>query len=438
MSARFNKPPGWPQPPAGWEPARDWAPDPSWPTPPLGWRLWIIDPAPQWPASAATAPIPSIPARPAAPPNAQSAQNATGRRKRPANMPRPANRRNPNPQPAPMPPAPPLPPSLTSMVIDLGTPAQQRARASGPTSARMIGWGALGGTVLLAVAGLTVRTLGDGTLTAAPPNPLVRSAQTATPSTSSADGPAPASSIDQASTRADAGTALAGLAKLTVQEREPSLDAARATFGSARRDTDANGCDQRNDVLRRDLTRTTLRAGTHGCAVLAGTLHDPYTGRKIKFRRTPGGHALVRIDHLVSVGDAWTKGARNWSAAKRTAFVTDPLNLQAVSAEVIADKGESDASGWLPQATEYRCTYVARQVAVKRKYGIWVTAAERTTIAGILAGCKGQRLPRAKLIELGGSPSKDVRTTRPGKSPRPAAPKPKSQRPNPKPADAAN
>jgi hypothetical protein len=155
-------------------------------------------------------------------------------------------------------------------------------------------------------------------------------------------------------------------------------------------------------------------------------LSDPYTGRKIKFGR-PGGHVSVRIDHLVSVRDAWTKGAQNWSAAKRTAFVTDPLNLQAVSAEAISGKGGADASRWLPEAAPYRCTYVARQIVVKRKYGIWVTAAERTAIAGVLAGCKGQKLPRARLIELGGAPSTDA-----------AASKPKSQPPSPKPASAAN
>ena len=38
---RFNPPPNWPQPPAGWAPPPDWEPDPSWPQPPFGWQLWI-------------------------------------------------------------------------------------------------------------------------------------------------------------------------------------------------------------------------------------------------------------------------------------------------------------------------------------------------------------------------------------------------------------
>jgi hypothetical protein len=40
---RFNPPPNWPQPPAGWSPPPDWVPDPSWPQPPSDWPLWIAD-----------------------------------------------------------------------------------------------------------------------------------------------------------------------------------------------------------------------------------------------------------------------------------------------------------------------------------------------------------------------------------------------------------
>lgn len=44
---RFNAPPGWPQPPAGWVPPAGWKPDPAWPEPPPGWQLWIQDEAPE-------------------------------------------------------------------------------------------------------------------------------------------------------------------------------------------------------------------------------------------------------------------------------------------------------------------------------------------------------------------------------------------------------
>jgi hypothetical protein len=40
---RFNPPPNWPKPPAGWAPPPGWKPDPSWPSPPDGWHLWLPD-----------------------------------------------------------------------------------------------------------------------------------------------------------------------------------------------------------------------------------------------------------------------------------------------------------------------------------------------------------------------------------------------------------
>lgn len=40
---KFNPPPNWPQPPAGWVPPPAWKPDPSWPPPPVGWVLWLPD-----------------------------------------------------------------------------------------------------------------------------------------------------------------------------------------------------------------------------------------------------------------------------------------------------------------------------------------------------------------------------------------------------------
>jgi len=41
MTTRFNPPPNWPQPPAGWVYPVDWQPDPHWPAPPDGWPFWV-------------------------------------------------------------------------------------------------------------------------------------------------------------------------------------------------------------------------------------------------------------------------------------------------------------------------------------------------------------------------------------------------------------
>jgi len=40
---KFNPPPNWPAPPAGFTPEPGWTPDPSLPAPPPGWQLWVED-----------------------------------------------------------------------------------------------------------------------------------------------------------------------------------------------------------------------------------------------------------------------------------------------------------------------------------------------------------------------------------------------------------
>ena len=118
-------------------------------------------------------------------------------------------------------------------------------------------------------------------------------------------------------------SALAALATLKVKGRAPKTGYDRALFGQAWADVDRNGCDTRNDVLRRDLTAYVLKTGTHGCLVLSGTLHDPYTGTTIAFVRGQSTSAKVQIDHVVALSDAWQKGAQQWSTSRRTAYAND-------------------------------------------------------------------------------------------------------------------
>lgn len=192
--------------------------------------------------------------------------------------------------------------------------------------------------------------------------------------------------------RVDVAAARAALAALPVKGRAPMTGYDRAAFGPAwSDDTDDrwghNGCDTRNDVLRRDLTDLALKPGTHGCLVLTGTLHDPYGGTTIRFVRGVGTSIAVQIDHVVALGDAWQKGAQRWSAEKRQAFANDPRELLAVSGPLNSAKRDGDAATWLPPYKPFRCAYVARQVAVKAAYGLWVTPAEHDAIGRVLQGC---------------------------------------------------
>jgi uncharacterized protein DUF1524 len=187
------------------------------------------------------------------------------------------------------------------------------------------------------------------------------------------------------------GAALA-LSVIAVKGRAPMTGYDRDLFGQAWSDDNAdpfghNGCDTRNDVLRRDLVRPVVEAGTHDCVVLSGVLNDPYTGDPIRFLRGETTSIAVQIDHVVALGDAWQTGAQQWSADKRQDFANDPLNLLAVDGPQNESKGDGDAATWLPPDRGFWCVYVARQVTVKAKYGLWMTAAEQSRIGQILAGC---------------------------------------------------
>jgi hypothetical protein len=104
-------------------------------------------------------------------------------------------------------------------------------------------------------------------------------------------------------------------------------------------------------------------------------------------------------------------------------LANDPLNLLAVSGPANASKGAGDAATWLPKAKSYRCSYVARQVAVKAKYGLAVTSAERSTIARILSSYPTMKVPTGGVAKLGGAPL--YAGALPGSTPKPM-PKPSS------------
>ena len=179
------------------------------------------------------------------------------------------------------------------------------------------------------------------------------------------------------------------LAELPIKGRAPKTDYAREQFGAGWAEVD--GCDMRNVILQRDLDAT--RLSTDGCVVISGTLQDPYTGKTIKFTRGTDTSSDVQIDHVVALSDAWQKGAQTLDEADRAQFANDPLNLLAVNGPTNQQKGDADAASWLPPNKDYRCRYVARQIAVKREYNLWVTQAEHDAMERILSRCPSQILP---------------------------------------------
>ncbi|MFF0345321.1 HNH endonuclease family protein [Kribbella sp. NPDC004875] len=147
-----------------------------------------------------------------------------------------------------------------------------------------------------------------------------------------------------------------------------------------------NGCDTRNDVLAAQLTAVEYR-GRSRCVVIAGVLLvDPYTGRRIEFRKAAASR--VQIDHVYPLARAWDMGAARWPLQRRVDFANDQAaNLLAVDGPANASKNDDGPGEWLPLNRGYRCTYVLRYLLVARKYKLPITAADRGAAQAIIQSC---------------------------------------------------
>lgn len=183
-----------------------------------------------------------------------------------------------------------------------------------------------------------------------------------------------------------ANSAAGVLETLAVKGRAPKTGYSRDQFGSGW--ATVNGCDTRNIILYRDLQNASLN---DTCEVISGTLHDPYTGKTIEFSRDSS--ADIQIDHVVALSDSWQTGSQFFTRAQRIQLANDPLELLAVDGPANQQKGDADAATWLPSNKPFRCGYIARQIAIKQKYALWVTSAEKDAMKAVLNTCPGQALP---------------------------------------------
>ncbi len=251
------------------------------------------------------------------------------------------------------------------------------------TSLVIAGCGATASTKTTASTPATTTAHVERTETAAGPTATTTHSSTST---------RPAARTTGGEPLAQTGTASAALEALPVKGRAPKTGYSRDQFGDGW--ASVAGCDTRDRILARDLTRKTYGAGDD-CRIQSGVLRDPYTAQTIMYVR--GGASEVDIDHVVALGDAWQKGAQQWSPGRREVFANDPLELLAVSSTANRVKGDGDAATWLPSNKSFRCDYVARQIAVKQTYGLWVTPAEHDAMAHVLSRCPGQKLPKSSL-----------------------------------------
>ncbi|MEU3852000.1 HNH endonuclease family protein [Streptomyces sp. NPDC029554] len=179
----------------------------------------------------------------------------------------------------------------------------------------------------------------------------------------------------------DKARARALIEKVATKGRGPRTGYDRDEFGyawmdSAPRDVpySHNGCDSRNDLLKRDGRDLRFRAGSN-CVVTAMTLHDPYTGKVIEWTKSQA--IKVQIDHVMPLSYDWQMGASRWTKDKRESIANDPLNLVPVDGPTNSAKGDSGPASWLPPDRRIRCAYSVRFAQVSLKYDLPVTSADK-------------------------------------------------------------
>lgn len=217
------------------------------------------------------------------------------------------------------------------------------------------------------------------------------------PSESPSAAPGPSTSPTSEGTF-DAATITALLAQARTIDRQPDVPGYDrdcgpgdgCSFGTAwTDDTDApdghNGCDTRNDVLRRTLSDVRFKDGSNDCDVTAGRLTDPYRGVEMAYE-TEGSQ--IHVDHLVPLAAAWDLGAAQWTPERRARFANDTaLELLAVNGGANQSKGDSTPASWLPPNKPYRCEYVVRYLRATQAYDLPLTRADVDVIRGVARKC---------------------------------------------------
>jgi hypothetical protein len=186
--------------------------------------------------------------------------------------------------------------------------------------------------------------------------------------------------ITSAKDREDARDVISGV---TTKGRGPKTGYDREAFGYAWADNAdgvplaRNGCDTRNDLLKRDGQDVKYRSGSD-CVIVSMTLYDPYTGKTIEWRKEDA--AAVQIDHVMPLSYDWQMGASRWSDAKRKQIANDPLNLVPVDGSANSAKGDSGPASWLPPSKRIRCAYAVRFAQVALKYDLSVTDPDKAAM----------------------------------------------------------
>ncbi|MFF1506390.1 HNH endonuclease [Streptomyces sp. NPDC058326] len=129
----------------------------------------------------------------------------------------------------------------------------------------------------------------------------------------------------------------------------------------------ADGCDTRGEVLVAEAVDAPKTG--KDCALTEGMWTSYYDGQNVT------DPALLRVDHLVALEEAWQSGASGWTADRREKYANDQgaaATLVAVTARSQKDKAGRDPAEWVPADKDRYCRYVGEWVGTKLRWGLSV------------------------------------------------------------------
>jgi hypothetical protein len=91
----------------------------------------------------------------------------------------------------------------------------------------------------------------------------------------------------------------------------------------------------------------------------------------------------------VALHDAWTSGAWKWTRARRIAFANDPADLVLTTASANRSKGDQGPDTWAPATHDGACFYARTYRAIKLRWRLHTTPAQRSAIKKTLVTCQG-------------------------------------------------
>ena len=135
-----------------------------------------------------------------------------------------------------------------------------------------------------------------------------------------------------------------------------------------------------------------------GCLILSGKWYDPYDDTYYY------SASDVQIDHVVALFEAHNSGAFAWTSTEKRYFANTgdkfPGTLPETSHEFLAvgaasnqSKSSYDPADWMPNNTDYHCTYLKKWVEVKYINTLYFDQDEFDFIKSEEANCDTSVLP---------------------------------------------